>query len=232
MNPTIAVFGRTGIVTADWIQAFAISLNGAAVYSCAVYRFASHRCSLTYVIKLLAILVPMFSGMIHPAAVLASGNTGFKPVQGIANAWDMPPLILEDLEGKQRSLYDWHGNVIILNFWASWCGPCQAEIPHLIRYQRTYAGRGLQIVGVGLDEKRKLRNFVRTFGIDYPILFADAEHGRALLGQWGDPRQILPFSVVIARDGHIHFIQTGILDEESFTDYVLPLLDVVSGGTV
>ena len=183
-------------------------------------------------IKLFAILVLMLSAMIRPAAGLASGNNDFKPVQGIANAWDMPPLILEDLEGEQRSLYDWQGKVIILNFWASWCGPCQAEIPHFIRYQRTYAGRGLQIVGVGLDEKRKVRNFVRSFGIDYPILLADAERGRALLGQWGDPRRVLPFSVVIDRDGHIHFMQSGILDEESFTDYVLPLLDEVSDDTL
>lgn len=183
-------------------------------------------------LKLLAMLVLMLSGMIQPATGLASGNIGFRPVQGIDNAWDMPPMILEDLEGKQRSLYDWHGKVIILNFWASWCGPCQAEIPHFIRYQRTYAGRGLQIVGVGLDEERKVRNFVRTFGIDYPILLADAEHGRALLAQWGDPHQVLPFSVVIDRDGHIHLMQTGILDEESFTDYVLPLLDMVSDDSV
>jgi peroxiredoxin len=169
--------------------------------------------------------------MIHTATGIASGNTGFQSTQGITDARDMPPLILEDLEGVQRSLHDWHGKVIILNFRASWCGPCQAEIPHFIRYRQTYAERGLQIIGVGMDERRKVRNFVRTLGIDYPILLADAKHGRALLGQWGDPRQVLPFSVVIARDGHIHLMQTGILDEESFTEYVLPLLDVVSDDT-
>jgi len=174
----------------------------------------------------------MFSGIVHPAAGSASGSSGIQPVQGITNAWDMPPLILEDIEGNRRSLYDWHGKVIILNFWASWCGPCQAEIPHLIHYQRTYAGQGLQVVGVGLDEKRKVRNFVRTLGIDYPILLADAEHGRELLGQWGDLRLVLPFSVVIGRDGHIHLMQTGILDDESFADYVLPLLDAASEDTV
>ena len=174
----------------------------------------------------------MLYGLIHPAGVSASGNTGFQPVQGITNARDMPPLILEDLEGKRHSLYDWHGKVIILNFWASWCGPCQAEIPHLIRYQRTYAGRGLQIIGVGLDEKRKVRNFVRTFGIDYPVLLADPGRGRDLLGPWGDPRRILPFSVVIDRDGHIQFTRIGILDEESFADYVLPLLEVVPEDTI
>lgn len=164
----------------------------------------------------------------QPLAGDASGSSSFQsvPGQGITNAWELPPLILEDLEGKQRNLYDWHGKVILLNFWASWCGPCQAEIPHFIRYQRSYAERGLQIVGVGLDEKRKVLNFVRTFGIGYPILVADPGKNQDLLAQWGDPRQVLPYSVVIDRDGHIHFMQIGILDDESFSDYVLPLLDV------
>lgn len=181
--------------------------------------------------KLLVITLLILSGTILPAAGIASGNNGFPPVRGITSAGDLPPLILEDLEGKQRRLHDWHGKVIILNFWASWCGPCQAEIPHLVRYQRTYAGRGLQVIGVGLDERRKVRNVVRTFGIDYPMLLADAGQGRDLLGQWGDPGGVLPFSVVIDRDGRIHFMQIGILDEESFTDHVLPLLAVVPDDT-
>ncbi len=142
----------------------------------------------------------------------------------VTNAWDLPPLVLDDLNGKQRKLYDWHGRVIILNFWASWCGPCLTEIPSLVRYQQEYGEAGLQIIGVAMDEAQKARNVVRSLYINYPVLVADPDDNQGLLGHWGDARQVLPYSVVIGRDGHIHFTRIGVMDEESFTDYVLPLI--------
>jgi thiol-disulfide isomerase/thioredoxin len=150
-------------------------------------------------------------------------HQGMRPVAA-ANAWNLPPLVLDDLDGRQRSLYDWRGRVIILNFWASWCGPCQSEIPHLVRYQHDYERTGLQVIGVALDEARKVRNVVRTLHINYPVLVADPKNDQSLLRLWGDAQQVLPYSVVIGRDGHIHFTQAGIMDEETFDDYVLPLL--------
>jgi thiol-disulfide isomerase/thioredoxin len=86
--------------------------------------------------------------------------------RAISNAWELPPLILNDLNGQQQNLYQWHGQIIMLNFWATWCGPCQIEIPDFIDLQVQYADQGLQIIGVGLDEPGKLRNYVRTVGIN------------------------------------------------------------------
>ncbi len=142
----------------------------------------------------------------------------------IDNAWKLPPLILDDLEGKTHNLYEWHGNIIMLNFWATWCGPCQLEIPDLILWQKSYADKGLQIIGVGLDDKRKLQNFVRTVGINYPVLQADMESQYSLLRQWGDPFGVLPFTVIIGRDGHLVFMQQGIFSQEAFDSIVKPLL--------
>lgn len=158
-------------------------------------------------------------------ACVPQGQGGLTAAISISNAWDMPPLDLQDPEGQRHTLHDWHGKVILLNFWASWCGPCQAEVPDLVRYQREYAGQGLQVIGVGLDELSRIRNFIRTFGINYPVLVSDPSRGHELLPRWGDPRQILPFTVVIGRDGHMHFMQVGPLGEEAFADYVLPLLN-------
>jgi len=155
---------------------------------------------------------------------LLSAETQSKK-KGISNAWELPPLILNDLEGQQHSLYDWHGKVIMLNFWATWCGPCQIEIPDFINYQSRYADKGLQVIGIGLDEVRKLKNYVRTVGINYPILQADPESQYSLLNQWGNPFGVLPFTVIIARDGHLVFMQQGILNRRSFDTFVKPLLD-------
>ena len=142
----------------------------------------------------------------------------------ISNAWEMPPLILNDLDGQEHNLYDWHGKVILLNFWATWCGPCQLEIPDFIAYQSKYGEQGLQIIGIGLDEVRKLRNFVRTVGINYPTLQADPELQYSLLKQWGNPFGVLPFTVVIAKDGRLVYMQQGILDHKAFNTFVKPLL--------
>ena len=145
--------------------------------------------------------------------------------KAISNAWELPPLILNDLDGKQHNLYDWHGQVIMLNFWATWCGPCQIEIPDFIDYQAHYGDQGLQIIGIGLDEVRKLRNYVRTVGINYPILQADPELQYSLLKQWGNPFGVLPFTVIIARDGHLVFMQQGIFNKQAFDSIVKPMLN-------
>jgi len=143
----------------------------------------------------------------------------------IDNAWKMPPLVLNDLAGQKRQLYDWHGQIILLNFWATWCGPCQIEIPDLIRWQQQYGGKGFKIVSVGLDEVRKLRNFARTVGINYPVLVADPEQQFTLLKQWGDPFGVLPFTVIIGKDGHFIFMQQGIFRQQAFDAIVKPLLN-------
>jgi len=148
-----------------------------------------------------------------------------KRIQAISNAWELPPIILNDLNGQKHNLYEWHGKVIMLNFWATWCRPCLIEIPDFINFQARYAKQGLQIIGIGLDEERKLRNFVRTTGISYPILQADPELQYSLLKQWGNSYGILPFTVVIAKDGHLVYMQQGILSKETFNAIVKPLLE-------
>jgi len=144
--------------------------------------------------------------------------------QQLTHAWELPSLILPDLQGIQHNLFDWQGKIIILNFWATWCGPCQIEIPHLKRYQDKYAAKGLQVIGVGLDEKRKLRNFVRTLAIHYPVLHADPKLDYSMLAKWGNVSGTLPYTVVIDRQGQFVLMHQGIFSDQAFTQYVLPLL--------
>ena len=143
------------------------------------------------------------------------------------NAWEMPVFELKGLDGRMHRLADWKGKVIMLNFWASWCAPCQYEIPEFVAYQERYGAKGLQVIGLGIDQERKLRNVARTLGINYPVLVADPSvRGNAdLLSQWGNSEQIVPYTVVIAPSGRMVYIHRGRMGEEEFDRYVKPLLE-------
>jgi thiol-disulfide isomerase/thioredoxin len=160
-----------------------------------------------------------------PAPAPAPASAPAVETRAAEGTWDLPPLQFETLAGDTKSLSDWRGKVILLSFWATWCGPCQAEIPHLVRYQTRHGKEGLQVVGVALDDPRKVRNVARTLGINYPVMLADPSQGSALLPQWGNRSRSLPFTVVIGRGGRINLALNGILDEETFTDSVQPLLE-------
>ncbi|MCW8921892.1 MAG: TlpA family protein disulfide reductase [Sedimenticola sp.] len=139
------------------------------------------------------------------------------------NAWELPPINLQGLDGKQHNLTEWKGRVIMLNFWASWCAPCQYEIKDFISYQEKYQAKGLQIIGLGLDEERKLQNASRTLSVNYPVLISNPANSDALLEAWGNPQRVVPYTVVIARDGRIAYIHRGQLDPDTFQEFVVPL---------
>lgn len=143
-----------------------------------------------------------------------------------ANAWDQPRFKLKGLDGKTHSLDEWKGKVILLNFWASWCAPCQYEIPEFVKYQNKYGDNGLQIIGLGIDEESKLKNVARSLGINYPVLIASPTEDLDILNQWGNDKQYVPYTVVIRKDGRITYIHRGTLDDEAFKEYVEPLIGV------
>jgi len=140
------------------------------------------------------------------------------------NAWELKPFKLEGLDGKKHTLDEWKGKVIVLNFWASWCAPCQYEIKDLVKLQSEYGEKGLQVIGIGIDEARKLANVKRTLEINYPVLVADPTRSTRLLSRWGNDRQIVPYTVVIDRDGTIRYIHRGQLTPDVFGEFVIPLL--------
>ncbi len=121
-------------------------------------------------------------------------------------AW-MRSVTLEDVDGEPRILAEWAGRPLLVNFWATWCPPCREEIPLLSAAQDAYAARGLQVVGIALDDVGPVRSFVDQIGINYPSLLG-GDTGDTLMHEFGN-RGSLPFTVLIDRDGAVHATKLG-----------------------
>jgi thiol-disulfide isomerase/thioredoxin len=105
-------------------------------------------------------------------------------------------LSLPDLKGAPQSLGQWANKPLVLNFWATWCAPCMEEIPLFIQAQNKYAQKGLQFVGIGIDNPEKMRALASQTGINYPLL-AGQDDGMAFSGRCGNTLNILPFTAFI-----------------------------------
>jgi peroxiredoxin len=120
---------------------------------------------------------------------------------------------MKDMSGKNVTLSDFKGKVILLDFWATWCVPCKFEIPGFVELQRKYARDGLQVIGVSVDDTlEKLQPFVEEFKINYPVLQG---LGHDDVQEAYGPVVAIPTSVVITRDGLICARYTGLPPTES-----------------
>jgi len=153
--------------------------------------------------------------------IIAAVLVLFVPV--IASAQDSRPaqLTLKDIQGRYIRLSDYRGKVVLINFWATWCPPCRAEIPDLIRLQREYGSRGLQIIGVTYPPQKlaEVRRFVRKAKMNYPVGLG-TKQTKLLFS----PSESLPLTIVISTDGTIRDIIEGILLPEEFQQKIKPLL--------
>src|SRR5215469_13834609 len=111
-----------------------------------------------------------------------------------------PDFTLEKLDGGSMKLSDLRGKAVLLNFWATWCGPCKIETPWLVELQSQYASQGLQVVGVAMDDsgKEEIAKFAKDMGVNYPVLLGKEAVGDAYGGV-----AYLPQSFFIGRDGKI-----------------------------
>ncbi|HEY5885210.1 MAG TPA: TlpA disulfide reductase family protein [Pyrinomonadaceae bacterium] len=144
------------------------------------------------------------------------------PVLAKAQTTPAPRMVLRDLNGRSFRLSDYKGKVVLLNFWATWCPPCRAEVPELVRWQKTYRRRGLQVIGVTYPPQKlaEVRRFVRREKINYPVGLGTKEM-KLLFTQ----SESLPMTIVIGKDGRIRDIIEGILLPEEFEQKIKPLLE-------
>lgn len=133
-----------------------------------------------------------------------------------ASAYSLP-----NLEGQTTTLAKWHGKVVLLNFWASWCVPCLQEMPMLAKFQQEHAADGVQVVGIAMEQPQSAAAYLKHLPVDYPILVGiDADPVPTTI--FGDTAGMLPYSVLIDRTGHIRATKLGPLDAATLGEWLTP----------
>ena len=164
-----------------------------------------------------------FKSMLHGSGK-ASANAGQSA------GWAEPNVTFKDLDGKDVSLASLKGKVVVVNFWATWCEPCQVEIPEMIEFQQKYADRGFTLLGVAMDDEGKsvVAPFVQKtqFDVDgkkmsmnYPIVLGNDDLASKFGGIIG-----LPTTVVISRDGKIVKRFIGLAGSDALESQIQKLL--------
>lgn len=143
----------------------------------------------------------------HPAPGMAPGEVAGKQA---------PNFTLQDLQGHNVSLTDFRGKAVLVNFWATWCGPCKVEIPWLVELQKQYGPQGFEIIGVALDDSGHdaIQKFVKDMGMNYLVLQGKDEVG----DEYGDVG--LPTSYYIDRNGKIIDSTAGLVSKSEIEENI------------
>jgi thiol-disulfide isomerase/thioredoxin len=147
------------------------------------------------------------------------------PTPLVTKASPAPDFTLESLDGKSVRLSDLRGKAVLLNFWATWCGPCKIETPWLVELQKQYGSQGLQVIGVAMDDsgKDEIAKFAKDMGVNYPVLI-----GKEAVGDDYGGVPALPESFFIGRDGKIVDKIIGLKGKGEIEDSIKKALDTES----
>ena len=153
--------------------------------------------------------------------IFALGLLLVAPVCAAAQSAQKVELELKDIKGRVLKLADYKGKVLLINFWATWCTPCRAEIPELIKLQSEYKHKGLQIIGITYPPEAlaEVKRFVKNAKMNYPVALGTRETKAIFTNS-----ENLPITVVVDRNGNIKHIIEGILYSDEFGEKVKPLL--------
>jgi peroxiredoxin len=158
------------------------------------------------------IILPISVALLLAACTTApeAVNSGLK---GERDRKPAPEFSLQDADGRTVQLSDYRGKVVLLNFWATWCGPCKVEIPWFVEFERKHKDRGFAVVGVSMDEDgwQAVKPFVSELGINYRILL-----GSDSIAQLYGGVDSLPTTFVIDREGRIAAVHIGLVSKRSY----------------
>jgi thiol-disulfide isomerase/thioredoxin len=149
---------------------------------------------------------------IAPATQRAAKAPGARPMA--------PNFSLTDLDGRKIELAELKGKVVLIDFWATWCGPCRIEIPGFVELQNRYRDEGLVVIGVSLDDSvEPVKDFYREFKMNYPVAMGDGKVTELFGGILG-----LPTTFLVGRDGRIYSKHTGLTAKQVFEEEIQELL--------
>ncbi len=161
-----------------------------------------------------------FSGYLLQQKLNDSSDPSATQSAPIGSAMDMlfvgmqrPEFSLPDAQGNLRNITEWDGNVIVLNFWATWCPPCRKELPTFVDLQNRYGDQGLQFIGLAVDTPENVSEFVQTLPLNFPNLIDEVQTMK-IAALYGNDIGALPYTVIIDRQGRIVFTHKGELKAE------------------
>lgn len=154
--------------------------------------------------------------MRRPVLMVLGLTSALALAAGAVWSWRQPPpatgfdepaswlfeLKFPDADGAERPLKTWEGKLLVVNFWATWCTPCIDEMPELQQFADEFAGRNVAVIGVGVDEADKIRDFRRQHALRIPLLAAGFD-GMELARKLGNPEPVLPYTALISPQGRI-----------------------------
>lgn len=148
-------------------------------------------------------------------------TVGSPPANPIHEGMAAPDFTLPDLKGRPVQLAKLRGKVVAINFWATWCGPCRVEMPSLAKVYDKYREKGLEIVGISLDQggAQVVQDFVHKHGIKFPVVLDTAHVAQRYGGVTG-----IPTTFIIDRQGRIANKQIGLVDEAWLEKAITALL--------
>ena len=140
----------------------------------------------------------------------------------------LPAFELDDLAGHKTSSRQWQGRPLVLNFWATWCGPCREEIPLLVSLSGEWAAHGVTLVGIAVDYPDKVQTFARQYKIGYPLLVGE-QPALDLAAQLGMETPVFPFTVFADQQGEVVTLFVGELHRGQAT-LIMGLVEQVDAG--
>jgi cytochrome c biogenesis protein CcmG/thiol:disulfide interchange protein DsbE len=170
---------------------------------------------------------PITRGIVAASLLVTLGGCGYSPEKVRADVKPedkrkpAPDFTLKDATGKPVKLSEYKGKVVLLNFWATWCGPCKLEIPWFIDFEKQYKDQGFSVLGVAMDDEgwQVVRPYIEEKKVNYRVLMGDDMTAQ----QYGGVDS-LPTTYIIDREGRIASIHVGLVSKSDYQNEISELL--------
>jgi peroxiredoxin len=161
------------------------------------------------------------------ACTSSAERTTPSTVKPIGARQTAPEFALKDVNGATVRLSDYRGKVVLLNFWATWCGPCKIEVPWFIEFEQANKDRGFAVIGVSMDEEgwAVVKPFLAEWNVNYRTLLGDS-----MIAQLYGGVDALPTSFLIDRDGRVASAHQGLIGKSTYQNEIQELLSAQPGG--